>query len=296
MPLLNDLLTEAIAGCQELTENAGEAEEQVEAVITQSGELASKLGAEGDEVHQDIQGLMARLDAVEGERDRSDAQVTAQTDAVAQQTDAMEARVATMLTHFKDRSDEFQARQVQWATQLEGRLESSAAEMRELATDMESLQEEAARQLEEMGTALDAFNAAIDTTQQGVTDAKVELIEALVGAETFAAEVAEAHAKEIATLLNQQTDHLINFANKMLSEHNETVLAVRRKYADEATQSVTDLAEAIESAFDGLKAPVPGYETTVKTQEAAITQRVDDALDRIGRIKTVLAKASSLTT
>jgi uncharacterized phage infection (PIP) family protein YhgE len=295
VPLLNDLLLEAVASCEQLTENANEAEDQAEALTTQAGELTSKLGAEAAEVHQDIQGLIARLDAVEAERERAGERVAEETGALAQQADTMEQRVAAMLTHFKDRSGEFQARQVQWASQLEARLESSAAEMRQLSTDMDSLQEEAARQLGEVGTALDTFRTSVDTAHQGVADLKVEVIQALVGAETFAAEAAESHAQEIGTLVHQQTESLIGFANKMLSEHNETVLAVRRKYADEATQNVTDLAEAIESAFDGLKDPLPGYETAVKDQEDAISQRVDQALDRIGRIKTVLAKAGSLS-
>ncbi len=91
-----------------------------------------------------------------------------------------------------------------------------------------------------------------------------------------------------------QTHGILNLANRMITDHNQAMEALKQKFAAEAAQDVANAIVPLQQALQRLGELAISESSTFKTRSEEVLQRVRAALPVLEGLKTAFETSSRL--
>jgi chromosome segregation ATPase len=270
-PLLNQLLQEATDRCFELKDHATAAAEAVDGLRQKAVSARETLTEEGEEAQRALEEVVRVVEAAQGRLETASG--NAQTNFEALAARAAEARdgVGQLLAQVKTSVTELEAREDDVSARLETAQSGVEQDYQALSQRVHELQAVADARLTEAASSITRFREAVDVARQEFGDAQTRFLQSVDQLEAAAWEETQACVTGVQTTLREAAESLVGMGNQILDAHNQAVVALRKKVAEEAVQKVVESLDPVSQAMAALG-------EDARTQDQAVA----DACGRIG--------------
>ena len=270
-PLLNQLLQEATDRCFELKDHATAAAEAVDGLRQKAVSARETLTEEGEEAQRALEEVVRVVEAAQGRLETASG--NAQTNFEALAARAAEARdgVGQLLAQVKTSVTELEAREDDVSARLETAQSGVEQDYQALSQRVHELQAVADARLTEAASSITRFREAVDVARQEFGDAQTRFLQSVDQLEAAAWEETQACVAGVQTTLREAAESLVGMGNQILDAHNQAVVALRKKVAEEAVQKVVESLDPVSQAMAALG-------EDARTQDQAVA----DACGRIG--------------
>jgi hypothetical protein len=295
MPLLNELLEQAIAECVRLTDEAQEAEEAVGQVVDRADSLVSGVVTDGERTSQGLEILAETLvDAHEDLQTAIDEPVKAALQQILDRAQVVQTRAGQLEEKVAQDVADLAAETHRIDTDLQERVVSTSNHFQGVGEAMAEIEALALEHIQTTRTAIGALEDAVEQGRDALGQARDELMRELDAAEAAARSQATAYTGGIQTLLSRQTHALIGLANAMISAHNDAVVDCRQQFAETIPSVLRQAAADVTLAMEALHTLCEDRTPPLRSRALTITKVVSDALDALDRIRAAAAAAGGL--
>jgi chromosome segregation ATPase len=292
--VINQLLQEAITRSVALAEQAQQTSGVVEELFHRAGSLAEALGEGGHAAHQRFQDLRAGLEAADDELEDRAMRARGGLEALPAKAAFVQGRVGDLLATIKHELSELKAKEDDLSVTLERQSEEAQADLEQLAGQTRKLQEVTEARLQEATEELESLHAAIAQAREDIHKAKGELLEAMDTLENAAREQVQRFVEGLGTTLTAHTTALFDLEHRLKDAHNEAVVALRKKFAEEVVSRLSAAAAPLKESLDRLSALCAEEESALIEECARLVERFDVAIASAGRSQDLLRVADRL--
>jgi ABC-type transporter Mla subunit MlaD len=294
MALMNELLEEAVAQCTALSQQTNEAAEAIGSLIDRADHLGERLTSEADQAHRLCQDLAAHLTEAEHGLEGAGRNAGSHLAELGTRAGEVRDRVGQLLGVVHKDLDDLEAHRAHLLGDLDPQVDAAGSEFEQLAHRIADLEAATNQHLQAAGQAIHGFHDAVAAARGEIDQRKEHFHHALQDLETAVAEQIHTLTDGIHALLTDQATHLIEMANRMLTEHNQTVVALRKKFAEEAKEHIAAAAAPLSSAIETLGELAANRETSLKEKSQEVLDRVRQAVQIMEEIKPALESAARL--
>jgi gas vesicle protein len=291
---MNQLLEEAAQGCNQLVQDAADTEAAARAVEEQAHKVAETVEPEGEESHREFQELGTKLEEAEARLGSLGDAAKERLDALATRSAEAQRLVGEVLGRIRTGLGALKARKDEMASTVESRAGDIEGQLAAVAEAVETLEEETSTRLEAAGAKVDELKTALDTLQ-GEFEEKTEALTRATGElTTLALEKTQEYGEAVEALLTTQHDELSELAEKFVDAHNEAVMAVGRKFAEEAVARLDAGLAPVKAAMENLAELCESEDGELGTKCGAIQARADELISLLERVEPLFAAAGRL--
>ena len=267
-PVLNQLLEEASNRAAALAQQAQEAAGIVDELALRAGSLAETLTGEADDVHRGFQELQAKLEAADDELEDRAQRARASLQALPARTSAVQGRVEALLTAVRAELAALKEKEDELSATLDRQSDTAQADLAQLAEQARALQAAAEAQLAEAAQELQSFHSTVAQVREDVQKSKGELLDAMDALESVAREQVQRFVDGMGAALTAHTDALFDLEHRLKDAHNDAVVALRKKFAEEVVSRLPAAAASLQESMESLGA-FCGEEERALTDECA---------------------------
>lgn len=283
----NELMSEAIAESEDLAAAAGDASAVLERLKQRAESLSQVLSREGEESHTHFQDLASRLEASEDELEQRGADTRTTLEGVAARADEVKDRAAEARGTIAEALGDLGQRRQGVSSELQGELAQVEESLQSLGRQVEAAAGELEERLQALSAREDRLREAVDEARQELEEKAAAWTGGLEDLERVGIERAQAYVAGMSALVHSQTALLVDFCNRMITEHNEAVVALRRQFAEQATARIAEAAEPLRAALEALS-------TLCEQEDDVITQRAGLAVEQVAEVSALVAKVAQL--
>ena len=283
----NELMNEAIAECDDLAAAAEDASEALENLRERADALAETLGREGGEAHEQLQDLAARLEAAEDDLEKRGGEIGTALEGLATRSEEVQERTVQARDAVGEALGELAQRRDAVATGLQGELTQTQEALQSLGRQIETASDALDDRLRALTTREAQFGEAVDEAVREVEEKTAAWTGGLEDLERTGNDRAKTYVEGMAALIHSQTSLLIDFCNRMITEHNEAVVALRQQFAQRAAERVAEAAGPLRVALEALA-------ELCEQQDDAVAERAKIAIDQVGEVGDLAQKVEPL--
>lgn len=293
-PVLNQLLEEAANRAAALAEQAQEAAGIVDDLLERAGSLDETLSDEAEEVHRGFQELQARFEAADHALQDHAQRARASLEALPARTSSVQGRVDALLAIVKGQLAELEAREDELSATLDRRSEAAQADLGQLSEQARTLQAATEARLDEATQELATLHSALAQARQEVQNGKADLLQALEALEDSAREQVERFVEGMGTTLTAHTGALFELEHRLKDAHNDAVVALRKKFAEEVVSRLPAAAASLKESLESLGAFCGEEERTVVEECTRVLDGFERAVQSAQRSQAALQAADRL--
>ena len=249
---LNQLLEEAANRAAALAEQADEAAGRVDELLDKAESLGETLTDESADAHRGFQDLQARLDAAADALEERAQRARTSLDALPARTTSAQGRVAALLAAVKGQLAALKAKEDEFSATLDGRSEAAEADLHRLAEQGRQLQAAAEVQMDEATRELETLHAAVAQAREDIRKGRGELLAAMDALEDSAREQVQRFVEGMGTALTAHTKALFDLEHQLKDAHNDAVVALRKKFAEEVVSRLPAAAGSLKESLESL--------------------------------------------
>ena len=294
MAEMNQLLEDAATQCGALSDELDGAASAIDAMVRRATEVSEAVTRGAQQAQGRLRQLVSRLDATESTIESARAEAVSGLDRLADQAGTVRTDVGELLGHVREGLQQLEELQGQVAGDVGDKVQAVGTDYSDLGQRVQETQETISTQLGESARALEAFRDAIQLARTGVTAKRDLLQDELDDLETTAQEQTRAWVGGLQTVLADQTTAIIDMTNRMLERHNNTMEALKTKFAVEAAHQVAASIQPLQDSLErlGEAAAARGGEVSAKSEETL--QRVRAALPVLEELRRAFEQSSRI--
>jgi chromosome segregation ATPase len=293
-PVLNQLVEEATNRAFALADEAQEASGIVDELLERAGSLGETLTEEAEEMHHGFQELHARLEAADDELEDRVMRARASLEALPARTASVQGRVDELLATVKGQLAELEAREDELSATLDRLSEAARADLEQLAEQTRKLQAAAEVHLEEATRELEILHAGVAQAREDIQTGKGELLEAMDALENTAREQVQRFVEGMGTTLTAHTTALFELEHRLKDAHNDAVVALRKKFAEEVVSRLPAAAASLKESLETLGAFCGEEELTLIDECSRALDGFERAIQSARRSQGLLQAADRL--
>jgi predicted nucleic acid-binding Zn-ribbon protein len=281
------LMSEAIAECDDLAGAAEDASQVLERLRNKADALAEVLGREADEAHGHFQQITSRLESAEDDLEQRGTEIGTVLDGIETRAQEVQERttqardaVGQALTELAERRDAV-------ATGLQTEVTEAQEALQALGRQIEAASDDLDDRLRALGTRESQLTEAVDEALGEIEEKASAWTGGLEDLERVGVERSQAYLAGVGALIHSQTSLLVDFCNRMVTEHNEAVVALRQQFAERAAARVAEAAAPLRAALEALA-------ELCEHEHEVITQRAQLAVDQAGEVGDLVDKVAQL--
>jgi uncharacterized phage infection (PIP) family protein YhgE len=294
MPLLNELVAEAIDRCRDLSRDADEAKEAVSTLSERAKALADRAATEEEEAHGRLQALTGKVSHHEAELERLVEAAASGLHAVEQKAAQAEATAAQLRQRVEKASSE-----------LEQRRTSTLAELEQAAERIESEQEQLAQGVQALGESVETRAQHALQEAKELRDATVELGEALHHAwqqvdagvsalEDALEEQVQGAADRLAESLALKNAAFVALGERLVAGHNKVVEEFLKDFVEDTFAELKAATEPLRASIEALEALCEGSQQALSSRFTEIGTELEGVAGALERIRPVADLAGLL--
>jgi hypothetical protein len=293
-PVINQLFEEGITRSQELSDAADEAMRAIDGMEKEAEELAQRVDAEAAEARQHIRELVSRLERSEVALEAAGNEARGSLAGLAGKSAELAAEAAELLDRVKASLAELDTRREAVDADLAARMSDAQDDAAELAGRTQAAQTAAEDGLQHVAEALAGFRTAIDAARTELGQKQQAWAAAAADLESQAAARAEAWTTALSDLLERQSTALVEAANSMVGEHNESMNGLRTRFAEQAPEHLAEALSPLEAALGEMGQEAQTLEQTLAGEADRMTQWADTAVPLVDALRTALDAAARM--
>jgi ABC-type transporter Mla subunit MlaD len=294
MALMNELLEEAVAQCTALSQETAEAAESMGSLIDRADHLGERLSSEADQAHRLCQDLAARLTEAEHELEGAGRNAGSHLAELGTRAGEVRDRVGQLPGAVHKDLDDLEAHRAHLLGDLDSQVDAAGSEFEQLAHRIAELEAATDQHLQAADQVIHGFQDAVAVARGEIEQRKEHFHHALQDLEITVAEQVRTLTDGIHALLTDQATHLIEMANRMLTEHNQTMQAMKEKFAEGAKEHIATAAAPLSSAIESLGELAANRDTALKERSQEVLDRVHQVVQILDEIKPALESATRL--
>lgn len=291
---MNQLLEEATAGCDELTDEVTTTMEVVERLTQRAEKLTGTVEQEGDESHERFQDLDAKLESAAGELEKAGEEAKAGLDRLAGKAAEVQAEVTELLEKVKSGLAELESRRDTIGTELETSVGNANTAAQELAGRIESLQSRLSDHLETAGARITAFGTAVQQAHEEFEEKSEQLAEAVTELARLAVRQTHGYVEAVDAALQAQGEAIEQLADRLVEAHNEATGALGPKFTQEAVAALGESLDPLQAAMEALAELCEGEGQGLAQKSEAVREKAEQVLGLLERIAPVFPAAARL--
>jgi len=292
--LLNQLVEDAVSRCGEIADEAGEAASVVDQLGRHLEALKQRLTQEAAGTHRQFQELATRLEQLEGELESRREQAQAGLDALTESAEQARGAASEVLEKVRDGLDGLQSVREQLQATLDGRAQSTQEELNALGERIERTQSALQERLQAASAAIAGLREAVTGAGEELAGSKERMAAAMDSLQSDAKQEVEAYGAAVQEATSSMLQGLQDTANRMLRSHNQAVVALRKKFAEEAVERFEDAVEPLKATLVSLAELCAGEETALLDRSKEIMARAQQATALMEQVAPVLEHAAQL--
>ncbi|HKC11050.1 MAG TPA: hypothetical protein VKI41_03215 [Vicinamibacteria bacterium] len=294
MALMNELLEEAVAQCTALSQGTAEAAEAIGSLIDRADHLGERLTSGADQAHRLCQDLTAHLTEAEHGLEGAGRNAGSHLAELGTRAGEVRERVGHLLGAVHQDLDDLAAHRDHLLAELDPQVEAAGSEFEQLAHRIGDVEAATDQHLQAAGQAIHGFHDAVAAARGEVDQRKEHFHHAVEALETAVAEQVHTLTDGIHALLTDQATHLIDMANRMLTEHNQATATAKKKFAEEAKERIASAAAPLRGAIEALGELAANRETALKEKSREVLDKVHEVARILDEIKPALESANRL--
>jgi len=294
MVLLVDLLEEATERANAFADEAREAIEFVGALVDRAGSLAEGLAAEEEKAHGCFDRLTARLEGAEGELETSGRTVRGQLDDLVGRAATVREGAEGLFSSVDAEVERLKKRKTEMLDLLEHQLASAGTDFASLSAEMDRIQAETEKGCAVALKAVGDFRHEVALARDEFKHQRASLRDSMTEVRAAALEQGRRCLETVEALIVAQTGTLIELGNRLLTEHNQTVVPIRRTLAEDAPGGLPLTLEPLAEGVQALREICDGHAESVRERASPILTKAEEALVVVERIKPALNTAERL--
>jgi chromosome segregation ATPase len=294
MAELNELFEEAAGRAQDLSQDASEAIQSIQKVVSAARDLSETLDAQTQRAAAALRAVADKLDEAEGHLESEVGDAGNELDALATRAAAVREEVAGVLEQVKEALEKLDQKRQESQDQVDASLQAAAS-------DVADLGEEVQESGKGLGEHLDVATEKVAELRTAVTQARTELQAKQAQWTTALNELAltarsetEFVGKGVVELLNRQSTALLDLGNHVIDTHNDVMDALTLKYTKDATERLAKPLEALTTKLEALGELSGNAKEALGDEADALLGKVAAALPLIEQVKGVLGQTSRL--
>jgi hypothetical protein len=144
------------------------------------------------------------------------------------------------------------------------------------------------------GQKIEAFRASLESARTELVEKQTTWTEAVDRLEEAARQQTQGWVTGLQTLLAGQSHAMLNLANRMITNHNQTMEKLKTKFATEVAQEIAAAITPLRDSLERLRSLAAARSGDVSTRSDEVLQRVRAALPVLEELKTVFETSSRL--
>jgi len=291
---MNELLEEAAGRCSALSDELDDAVSSIKELVERADDVWEAVSKGGDEVHSQLRDLTEKLDSAEGAVENAAGQAQNDLESVGTKAAEVRANVAEMLQKVESDLTELETLKGQLQETLASDGQGLGTDVNDLTAKVQTVREGIARQLQEAGQQIEAFHTALDSARTELVEKQTDWTEAVDRLEEAAREQTQEWITGLQTLLAGQSHAMLNLANRMITNHNQTMEKLKTKFAAEVAQEIAAAITPLRDSLERLGSLAASRSGDLTTRSDEVLQRVRAALPVLDELKTVFESSSRL--
>jgi uncharacterized protein YydD (DUF2326 family) len=292
MAELNELLDQAAAESGNLSEEADDASDAVEAVVGRADELAEEVTAKGEQARRHLQALKERLSEIAASVSSGRARADSSLETLGTRAAAVKGEVGNLLEAVKRGLDELEAQKARLQADADTQAQAAQGEFTELSNHVGDLGDSLDQELVNAHNTVTAFRSAVETARMEYMQKKAEWDKAMVELEAEATEQSLNWADGLQRLLADQSNAIVEMTNHLVEAHNTAMDELKEKFAVEAKGAVSSSLQALRDELVNLGQNCSAKQDELTAQSDQILGKVREALPVLEQITSVLEPAA----
>lgn len=291
-PVINQLFEEGITRSQELSDAADEAMRAIDGMEKEAEELAQRVDAEAAEARQHIRELVSRVERSEGALEAAGNEARGSLAGLAGKSAELATEAAELLDRVKASLAELDTRREAVDADLTARMSATQDDATELAGRTQAAQTAAEDGLQHVAQALAGFRTAIDAARAELAQKQQAWAAAADELESQASAHTAAWTSGLSDLLERQSITLVEAANSMVDEHNESMKGVRTRFVEQAPEHLAEALSPLEGALGEMGQEAETLEQTLAGEADQMTHWADTAVPLVDALRAALDAAA----
>jgi ABC-type transporter Mla subunit MlaD len=290
--VMNQLLEEGVTRSRELSDASDEALRAIDGAAREAEELTQRLETGTAEARQHIQEIVSRLERSEAALEAAGNEAEGALAGLSGKAGEVAAAAAELLDRVTKSLVELETQREAAESDLTTRMTGAQDEATELAGKTQAAATAAEEGLEQVAQTLDAFRTAIEAARTELgqkQEAWSAAADELYG-QAFAH--AEAWTSGLIDLLERQSTAMVEAANGMVDEHNQSMEGIRTRFVEQAPQHVGEALEPLESELAELGQAAQTLEQELSAEAGRLGQWADAAVPLVDGVQAALLAAA----
>jgi uncharacterized protein YoxC len=294
MPEMNELLEEAIGRCTSLSDELNTTIEEIHDLLQNVDEVeaAAKRGA--DDIHQRMRDLVDRIDTAEETIETRGQDTSGHLEALVERAGAVRTNVGEALERVRAGLEQADALRVRLGQETSEHAQGLTTDVNDVTHAIDEVQADISTRLKDAGDAINEFHDAVATVRTDLDDKKTAWMDAANELETTAKEQTRTWVTGLETLLTGQSHAMLDMANRIITEHNDAMEALKAAFATEAAQNVADAVAPLHDSLTRLTELGAKNSETLGQRSEEVLQRVRAALPVLEQLKTAFETSNRL--
>lgn len=294
MEVIRELLEEAIGRAGAFATQAGAAIDALTALLDRYADLGAALSTAGDAAHARIQDLAGRLEAAEHAIEVSAHEASSRLDAVDGPASGVRDRVAGLMAEIRDEVSALNTLGADALDRADGRLRSADEAFQEVFERLQAVCTAANDGGDRALASIARFRHEVDLAAGELRSDASAVVAAMGALDGTVRSEAGAYMDQVSALVVSQTALLVEMGNRMLTQHNETVVPLRRTLTEEVPAELGAALEPLQGAVTALVKACHQHGTALRERADEILQRVSDVIALTELLKPSLETAERL--
>jgi len=294
MAEMNELLEEAAGRCSALSDELDDTVSGINELVERANDVWEAVSKGGEEVHGQLRDLAEKLDAAEEAVEGAAGQTGNDLDSVGSKAAEVRANVGELLQKVQGDLTELETLKNELQQTLADDGQGVATDVNDLTTKVQAVQQGIAKQLQEAGEKVDAFRTSIESARTELLAKQADWIETVDRLEEAAREQTQAWVSGLQTLLAGQSHAMLNLANRMITNHNQTMEKLKAKFATEVAQNIATAITPLRDSLERLGSLAASRSGDLSARSEEVLQRVRAALPVLEELKTVFESSDQL--
>ncbi len=291
---MNELLEEAAGRCSALSDELDDTVNGIKQLVERANDVWEAVSKGGEEVHGQLRDLAGKLDAAEEAVEGAAGQAVSDLDAVGSKAAEVRANVGELLQKVQADLTELETLKNELQQTLASDGQGVATDVSDLTSKVQTVQQGIAKQLQEAGQKIEAFRASLESARTELVEKQTTWTEAVDRLEEAARQQTQEWVTGLQTLLAGQSHAMLNLANRMITNHNQTMEKLKTKFATEVAQEIAAAITPLRDSLERLGSLGAARSGDVSTRSDEVLQRVRAALPVLEELKTVFETSSRL--
>lgn len=291
---MNELLEEAAGRCSALSDELDDTVNGIKQLVERANDVWEAVSKGGEEVHGQLRDLAGKLDAAEEAVEGAAGQAGSDLDSVGSKAAEVRANVGELLQKVQGDLTELETLKNELQQTLASDGQGVATDVSDLTSKVQTVQQGIAKQLQEAGQKIEAFRASLESARTELVEKQTTWTEAVDRLEEAARQQTQEWVTGLQTLLAGQSHAMLNLANRMITNHNQTMEKLKTKFATEVAQEIAAAITPLRDSLERLGSLAAARSGDVSTRSDEVLQRVRAALPVLEELKTVFETSSRL--